>query len=928
MPRFFFAAGHRPSKRHTEVLRQAILLLLALAASGRAANAQSSFHEGFEGPTPSLQAAGGDATYRLAAQVRSKQSPHGGVFCEALKVVGDNGQSVYFDLEIGQALIISELTPSVWVRSDRPGLQVFARAVLPRARNPKSGEPLTTLVPGSGYTQAGSWQQLRLENIERLFERQVRALRAQFGKAVDPTGAYIDRLVINVYGGPGATTVWIDDVDIAGIVPPSAVSTRPAVAQAAAAETSIQPQRLPAAWTGPQSSPDGRHHVRLVGTVLQVDDAPFPVRAIEHRGERLAFLQSLGFNVAVTASTPSPDLLREAADAGVWLVAPPPALEELARDPDAPIGAQFAPVLAWHLGSGLTERELSHTKAWARQLKLADRSGRPILASPQSELRAFGHSLDIVLADRPVISTTLDLWDSFGWLKQRAQLNRLGTPLWSTIDTQPASAWREQAAALTGGNLDRTSASYSQVRALSFLALAAGARGLVFRSGAALDEPGDAARTRATALALLNAELNLIDPWISEAGGATVIDANESELAGVMLVTAKGRLLVPVPRKEGLQVAFGGWPTGPASFTIPGASEASDAYELTPAGLKPLPHKRVTGGIRVSVDKCHESLILLTQDRLLLAKLSKQIAKTAEQAVQLKRAIAADQLAFSRADESPSAEPATSRQPKSSDPIAAARKRLAELETKSPIGGPAAAWQQASSALESVCNAQHGLLMQGTEADAIMNDPLRQHLMTLALAQQAESRALNINSNVLPSGDFENLDAMLRAGWRHFQHRQAGVTQSVELSAESPHGGRYSLRLSAKPERKQDGESVLESPPVWVTAPPVAVQPGDRVTIRGFVRAAAPITGSIDGLMIADSLGGQALAARIRETDGWKAFTLVRAATSSGPMTLTFALTGFGEVDLDDVTIEASSGKQIQRDPGVARGLSRTLGTR
>jgi hypothetical protein len=55
--------------------------------------------------------------------------------------------------------------------------------------------------------------------------------------------------------------------------------------------------------------------------------------------------------------------------------------------------------------------------------------------------------------------------------------------------------------------------------------------------------------------------------------------------------------------------------------------------------------------------------------------------------------------------------------------------------------------------------------------------------------------------------------------------------------------------------------------------------------------------------MIVDSLGGPPLAERVHETEGWQEFTLYRAATQSGPMTVTFTLTGLGTACLDDVSI-------------------------
>jgi hypothetical protein len=96
----------------------------------------------------------------------------------------------------------------------------------------------------------------------------------------------------------------------------------------------------------------------------------------------------------------------------------------------------------------------------------------------------------------------------------------------------------------------------------------------------------------------------------------------------------------------------------------------------------------------------------------------------------------------------------------------------------------------------------------------------------------------------------------------------------------------------------------IESPPLWITSPPVAVQAGELLRIQGWVHVPRPITGSVDGLLIVDSLGGEALAGRIDKTPRWQQFTLYRVAPQAGPVTVTFALTGIGEAWLDDVTIQ------------------------
>ena len=91
---------------------------------------------------------------------------------------------------------------------------------------------------------------------------------------------------------------------------------------------------------------------------------------------------------------------------------------------------------------------------------------------------------------------------------------------------------------------------------------------------------------------------------------------------------------------------------------------------------------------------------------------------------------------------------------------------------------------------------------------------------------------------------------------------------------------------------------------MWLNSPPVPVEAGQLIRIQGWVLIRKPITGSVDGLLVSDSLGGECLAARIQHTKGWEPFTLYRIAPQSGAMTLTIALSGFGEACIDDVTVQ------------------------
>jgi hypothetical protein len=99
----------------------------------------------------------------------------------------------------------------------------------------------------------------------------------------------------------------------------------------------------------------------------------------------------------------------------------------------------------------------------------------------------------------------------------------------------------------------------------------------------------------------------------------------------------------------------------------------------------------------------------------------------------------------------------------------------------------------------------------------------------------------------------------------------------------------------------------------------VRVEEGSKVHIQGWVRVPAAIVGSLDKLLIMDSLGGEVLALRVGQTSGWQQFNLYRAAPRSGAMTITFALAGLGEAWLDDVTVKTVEARPSEMAASVPR---------
>ncbi len=228
------------------------------AAPGEPVGGAPALREEFEGPEPSWQDSGGDAQYKISSHERVSGIAHSGRGCEQVRLVGNNGTYVYLSHDVSPGADHQRTVAERLDQGRSAGLQILARVVIPRTKDPATGQPLTMLVSGSGYTQVGSWQQLRLDNLPQQFERQLRVLRAQHGPGVDGHEALIDRVVLNVYGGPGTTTVLIDDLEVNGFVGATSGSAAPA-------EQEPDEQRLRRTTSRSRSNGAGREHAARGG---------------------------------------------------------------------------------------------------------------------------------------------------------------------------------------------------------------------------------------------------------------------------------------------------------------------------------------------------------------------------------------------------------------------------------------------------------------------------------------------------------------------------------------------------------------------------------------------------------------------------------------------------------------------------------------
>lgn len=887
-----------------------------------ASTTRADLRDDFESAEPAWRDAGGDARYRFDVRQRVAEQPYSGRQCEFVQfTVEQGGRAVYLSYDLGRAPVIDETTAALWVRGDRPGMQLSARVVFPRSVEPRSGQPLSALIVGSSYSKPGNWERLTLVDVRRQVEQQARVLRAQLRIPVETEQAYLDRILVNAYCGTGATRVWFDDLTVGGVV---RRTTEPH-------NENVSKSRDVAA----DGSPATAARVELRGQTLTVDGRPFFPRLIEHRGEPLTLLQQLGFNTVRLSATPSRETLDEAKHLGLWLICPPPRPPDLnnpygaaADATSGEFGPWFDPVLAWDLGDRWTADDFEVLKRWTEYVRRHDQPRpRPLLGGAVADVRMVSRQVDVVELRRRPLGTTFQLGRYGDWLRERTRLTRPGTPIWTTIQTEPTPERLQQARLLADLPIDGVPLVESeQVRLMLYEALAAGVRGVGFESQTPLTADDVATRLRAATLQVLNLELELIDVWTSSGTFTAHVPGSDPDVSAALLQIDRGHLLLPMWTGDDAQYVPGQSAGLGVSFVVPGVPETVDVLEITPGGMRPLSRKRIAGGLKITLDEFSlTSLVLLTQDPQVVAALAQRLATVGRAAADRQRALVEAKLRLAE-DVHGRLSAEAPRVPQAGEWLSAANNALRTADNRQAEGNLRDAYLDARRALRPLALLERAHWRNAVEAAGSANvGPFTASFATLPQFWQMHRRLQVTRSweSVLPGGDFENLDATLADGWRHYQHEQPGIRSDAELSALArretatqfggiPNGaaagvvrpGRLSLRLAAQPLDQAAADAVVETPPVWITSPAVPASAGQLLRVSGWVYVPKPIAGSLDGLVVFDSIGGESGAERFEKTNDWKRFTFYRVVPHDGVVTLTAALSGFGEAYVDDLTIE------------------------
>lgn len=882
----------------------AVGLLLATALLAWAA--PPAWQQSFETPEPTWRAGWSDTPHRVQTHTVSTSSAHSGQQSEYLRLTAEQGAHIHFWYPLGRVELLDDLQVMVWLRANRPGMRLLVRVVLPHERDRQHlDQPLTTLLSGDRYEWTGRWQQLQLREPMRRFQEQLQLLRADLGRDINTEGAYVDQVVLNVYGGVGLHEVWIDDLEVGPQPPALGVGGDGAV---------------PARTTQQATVPVRAAQVELSKDRLLVNQRPFLMRGTRWAGRSPRELRDQGFNVLwVDAQTP-PAVLAEAERVGMLLV--PEIPEQLVAQTPTGGGVHAAltrfirdfahsdAVLAWQVGSGLTQEQ---TPIVHRAAQLVRRSQTPadrlIAGGVWDGLRGHSRSLDLLGLYRWPLATGLDLAGYRDWLQQRLLLAEPAVFAYTWVQTH----WPAGVRAAAGDGVEARLAAAlgpqpEQVKLLTYLALAAGCRGVAFWDEAAANEPPG--RARHLALALVNLELELLEPMLASRHAGDLLRTRHPEIRVAVMRFDGGLLALPLWLGSGAQHVAGQLTLPHLDLVIPGAPRDAQAWLVSPVAVQPLPQERVPGGVRVVIPEFAMSAALVfTADMTQIARLQQFVMRRQRQAAQWSYELAWEQVRLVETVQQQLAELGQAH-PSTPQLLADARRHL---------GAAFVAWRRGNvtdlpTVYEEAERAQRSLRLlmrsQWERAARTVDMPTCSPFMvgyaTLPRHYRFvnEVKACQNIPNVLADGDFEASPEQTLPGWTIQAQTLDDVHLHLARVTEQPRQGRQCLKLEITAKQPAQAPLALERTYLALTSPKFDLHPGMLVRVSGWIRIPQPIQASVDGALFFDSLGGEPLAVRLTGPTPWKPFSLYRRVPPSGQVSVTMALTGIGTVYFDDVRIE------------------------
>lgn len=874
-------------------VRWASLLLAALFAGGLFRRCDAQIYDALDTHPPRWYLDRSDCDARVLQQGHLVDGGVGGDGCETLTFNASHGTEAILVYPIEPVQPLDDLVAGVSLMSAKKGARIGLRVRFPYLRDTETRRPVAVIVYGATYQNPGEFASIGVGSIERPLKLKYVALRKEHGSDADLREPYVDGVVINAYAGPGKTALRISELRVDGLVPLGeevalGVGSHPATARSG---DSTQVRRL---------SPDGKGLPFDAGTAFPIGTV---TRILQHNGEPLFWVRSLGFDAVLLPSPPDADILREAIRARVKIYAPPPS------SPDPAIESLLDPVAGWFLGSGeaMDLQQLEEFMLHSQNLrKWPEQWRRPLIGAPSESWTRYAPLLDGLINDLPPRIRGLP------GDEETAQMvgtqRRIGAQVETGVGimSMPPDSMLRQVDAIAEaiGAPSPDSFHWHAMWVQAMRSLEVTPRAILFRSTRAVSSGLPMDDQRSMALSYVNRMIAMIAPWVATGTLSPAPSVVGAPYRCTRLTIGGTEMLIMTTLvSRGDEVLAGDGES--FDILLNPADAAKTVWRMTHFSAERISPESTPTGARLSiVSPDAVEIVVLSSDPSEGGRLAASAQRFARQAGLDRWQLAGDLVRRTRDNWAMANAMRAAERSAPTNLVTVAEQTLSQAEPAYRAGDTDATLRMARRADAWALRSEWQL------AEALMPDwpmPTSCPPIMLGASQiQASWRTLMDDAgwgvNRLVTGTLDTPDLLGQNRWSFGQRLKDRATSELSHVRRGTYQGAGALRARVSPLADDPLPGGYEGTVIQIRSPAIRVAAGKAIRIDTMVRTLG-FGSPHQGLLVYDTLGGQEMGVLVRGNAGWVPVRLYRQATEETEVHVMFEVIGAGEATIDDVQL-------------------------
>jgi len=895
------------SRRHWGV---AIVAFCLCAASVSIVRAQ--LVDPLDAYPPRWQLGYSDCEARVINHVNQPTSGVGGSGCESISIQAGRGTQAMLEYRIEPTRVIDELTARVFIKSSKTGQTIGLRVRFPLVIDAVTGQSVSVTILGAKYREAGQWQMVGVGAIEKQLRLKSYALRRQHGTEANFSEAFVDAVVINAYTGPGDTTILIDNLAIDAMVPVSSMREF-ADPRGNAGSGQLAAERFDTGTiTQATQSPKLRSY-----------NSPFNAgkvwKILQHHGEPLQWVKTLGFDAVLLSRSPDHAILSEAMRSGVTLFAPPPTA------PDPNLTPLLEPLAGYYIGTSLATGNLNSASELGDKISRWPTAWqRPLIVAPAESFRQYAAIADALVHDLPPSVRALAGPEEVEVLSDR--LSRSGRTQIDAVgvQTDAPESLKRQLDAITGsiGAPRGEDLYWHSVLLQVARSMELSPRAILFRSNRSLTSGTSEAQHRSMALSYVNRYIDSIAPLVSVAVAESKLPTSGPPFHNGRLAFPGGELLILTTnaQRHGMVLAGDG---DSLRISLPPSDSTKIAWRLTHFTAERMSVETSSSGVHLEVVSPDVvETIVLSSDPALGGRIAKLLQPLANQAAGDRWQMTREALQQVNDDwRVATAARVVAVSPSALDMLRAAQSTLRDAEPMFRGGDAGATLRMSRRADAWTMKARWQLATALSAADrstATTSCPpmlavggIAAQIMWWPLMSEA-----GWSDNLMIGGALDSNELLGKAGWTVGKRPDLQSTARSEVSiASGPQAeGTGCLIANVTTLHGENLPGGYAGTMLQIRSP--AVRFAAKTPIRIDVKVKTLGFGGPDqGVLVYENVAGPELGVLVRATPQWQNVTLYRQTIAEGEVNVILELIGAGEVAVDDVRVRSWTAKSAEPLP-------------